>query len=262
MNELKFTHKISKGSRYNQIYVPLQFENDFEVGDLVEVRLLRRQEKLFYSKDIKKLGEFKEKIIKDVFNFLEKYKEIEQIYIFGSFLFKREDYNDIDLLIISDKGEIEKDIYEAFVNRFNLRFHVISISKEKLELQFRIDPIFRNIIYSSISNKNIDDLPDIEIDERHIRYLMMLPNDVLDVDVNTEMLYNALRKIIVIENFLRNKNIASENFSNELIKLINNKLYIKIIKKDILNKQAPKSIKEVIKNKLKIIGRLLKNGKK
>ena len=73
MSELKFIHKVSKGSRFNQIYVPIQYSEDFEAGDFVEVRLLRKPLKIFYSQSIKKLSEFKEKLVKEIFSFLKKY---------------------------------------------------------------------------------------------------------------------------------------------------------------------------------------------
>ena len=47
MKETRFIHKISKGSRFNQIYVPLE-NKEFEPGDLVEVRLLRKKINIHY----------------------------------------------------------------------------------------------------------------------------------------------------------------------------------------------------------------------
>ena len=65
--EQVFEHRISKGSKYNQIYIPRGMEQVFEVGDVVEVRLLQKQNKLFYSKKIKDFGEFKEDTILLIF---------------------------------------------------------------------------------------------------------------------------------------------------------------------------------------------------
>ena len=74
MIKTKFIHKVSKGSRFNQIYVPKGMEIKFGIGDVVEVRLLKKKEHLYYSKNLPKLGEFKEKLIKDIFSFLNQFK--------------------------------------------------------------------------------------------------------------------------------------------------------------------------------------------
>src|SRR3989338_9269341 len=52
----QFEHKISQGSRFNQIYIPKEMEEIFEVGDIVQVRLLKKKEQLHYSKTLKKLS--------------------------------------------------------------------------------------------------------------------------------------------------------------------------------------------------------------
>ena len=43
----EFIHKISKGSRFNQIYIPKEASN-FEVGDIVKVILLGKKQELYY----------------------------------------------------------------------------------------------------------------------------------------------------------------------------------------------------------------------
>ncbi|MBI4154761.1 hypothetical protein HY498_01605, partial [Candidatus Woesearchaeota archaeon] len=104
---MKFTHKISKGGRFNQIYIPREVEQNFEVGDLVEVRLLKKKTQFYYSKTLPKLSEFKEKLIKDVFSIIEQFKEINQVFLIGSFLTQKIDYHDIDIIIINKKEDLE-----------------------------------------------------------------------------------------------------------------------------------------------------------
>ncbi len=259
MGDLKFIHKVSKGSRFNQIYVPLDYSNEFEVGDFVEVKLLKKQIKIFYSESMEKLNEFKEKLIKDIFNFLKKYHEIEQVYIFGSFLSKREDYNDIDVLIISENEKLDNEIYEELVEKFNLKFHVITISMDKLEVQIKIDPMFRNIIYTSVSNKEIINLPQRKVDKNHIQFFLMYPEDSIKVNLESSSYYNAIRKVFVIECFLRKKEISSEDMKKEIISKLNPDIYKKIINNEILRKEELDKIKKVISNKLRNIYLLLKN---
>ena len=54
----KFKKNVSKGSRFNQVYIPKDMESLIEVGDEVEVRLVKKSATLHYSRNLKKLSEF------------------------------------------------------------------------------------------------------------------------------------------------------------------------------------------------------------
>ena len=111
--ETKFIKTVSKGSRFNQIYVPKSMESLIEVGDEVEVRLVKKLIEIHYCKGLKKLSQFKENLIKDIFSFLDKNFDFNAIFIVGSFLTEKISYNDIDIVIIADKEDenFEEDIY-------------------------------------------------------------------------------------------------------------------------------------------------------
>jgi len=131
-NEIKFIHHVTKGSRYNQIYIPKEYKREFNAGDSVEVRLLSKN-KIFASKNVK-LSSFKRLLIEEIFDFLSKRFEIGQIFIFGSFLTMDAEYNDIDIMVVVDeeKENLERQIYDELLKKFNLKFHVICIEKDKL----------------------------------------------------------------------------------------------------------------------------------
>ena len=109
---MKFEHKVSKGSNYNQIYIPREMEQYFEAGDTVEVRLITKFSKLYYN-HLKEsdLSDFKRKLITSIFNEIKTLEGIEQVFIFGSFLTKMEGYSDIDILILTEKEDIEYVFY-------------------------------------------------------------------------------------------------------------------------------------------------------
>ena len=260
---IKFVHSVSKGSRYNQIYIPKEYEDKFEIGDSVEIRLLKRKNEIYYSRKIE-LSKFKEKLIKEMFGFLSKYKEIKQIFIFGSFLTRKIDYNDIDIMIIVDKEneKFDKKIYQDLIEEFNLKFHIISVDKDRLNNLLMIDTLIRNAIYSSISNKKIYLLPKRIIDENRIRFELMYSKDVLDVNVNSRMLYDALKRAILIEYFLKGVDLDRNEIEKIIVGLIRNNLYGKIIKDDFINKKEDEKIKKIIKLVLWRIDLILKDGKK
>ncbi len=268
MENVTFTHKVSKGSKFNQIYIPKERERYFEVGDLVEIKLLEKKVKLYYSNNLNKQGklsEFKEDLIRKIFSFLSKYKEIEQIFVFGSFLTKKLDYNDIDIMLLVEKEseKFDKEIYLSLSDKFNLKFHLISIKKDNLKESLKISPLTRSMLYYYISNKEYEIPEKTEIDINHIRYLLMFPEDLLKFNLDSsEIYYNNLRKLLTIESFLNGKDIDPKKLDTLLLEFIDEELLNDIKKNAPIEKDELKTIKNFIRQKLKLIMSLLKNGKK
>jgi len=263
MQAIKFVHRVSKGSRFNQIYVPKEYEQAFHVGDIVQVMLLEKKTKLYYSKNLRKLSEFKEKLIKDIFSQLSKFKEIKQVFIFGSFLTKKADYNDIDIFLISDNEDIDKQVHENLTDKFNMKFHVIALNEENLKHQLKISPMIRSMFYYFVSNKTFSIPKDREVDINHIKYLLMFPEDLLEVSLDEgKVYYDTLRKLFAIEYFLRNEDIAPDLIDSELEKLIDKKKLDFIKENRALDKNLLKEINTIMKDKIKLIYKLLKNVKK
>ncbi len=265
MGQAVFTHRISKGSRYNQIYVPSESENQFEVGDLVEVRLLEKKNVLYYSKNLENVGKFKEKLIEEVFAFLSNYHEVEQIFFFGSFLIKKIDYNDIDLLVVvkKDTVEIEKKISADLTERFNLKFHLVTLAKENFVKPLEVSPLARSMLYYFVSNMNFTIPKETKIEYNHIMLELMMPEDLLTFRFDGgKVYYDSLRKLICIEHFVRRKEIAPDKIDDELASLID-KRKIDLLKKDAyVEKKLLSEIRTVIKNKINTIHKLLHHGKK
>jgi predicted nucleotidyltransferase len=211
MEQPLFRHYVSKGSRYNQIYLPKEMNQYFNVGDMVEVRLVEKGNRVYQSEMVGEISEFKKKLIKEIFKIISNRKEVEQIFIFGSFLTKKEGYNDIDILILTkekDEG-IEEEIYKQLTEEFNLKFHVISIEKSKLEDILEVDPMTRSMFSRYVSDKEFKMSKKTKRDRNHLLFLMMMPEDILKFKMNREVYYDNLRKLITIERFLDKKEIDS-----------------------------------------------------
>ncbi len=260
--ESKFIHKVSKGSRFNQIYIPKEYEQIFQKGDIVEIRLVEKKVNLYYSKNLKKLSEFKEKLIKDIFLEISKFKEVDQVFIFGSFLTKKADYNDIDIFVVSANEEIDKQVHVSLTEKLNMKFHVIALNEENLKHQLKISPVIRSMFYYFISNKQFLVPKDKEIEVNHIKSLLMFPEDLLNVELESESFYEALRRIICISQFLLNKEIAPDKIDEIIKKQIDNNLLERIKNNKKLRSKSMKELRKVIKIKLKEINSMLKNGKK
>ncbi len=258
----QFTHRISKGTRYNQIYVPKEHEQAFQVGDTVQITLLEKKQNLHYSKNLKKLSPFKERLIKDIFSNLSSFKEIDQVFIFGSFLTKKSDYNDIDIMVISDKAGVDNQAHEELTEELNLKFHIISLSRKELEESLKISPLTRSMLYYFVSNKPFLMPKDKEIEINHIRYLMMFPEDLLEVELDSESFYEALKRMICIKHFLINKEIAPDKIDEIIKENIDDNLLERIKHNKKIRSKSIAKLRTIIKTKLKEINTLLKNEQK
>ena len=254
---MKFVHRVSKGSKFNQIYIPREMENVFDIGDLVEVKLLEKSLKLYYSNNLLKLTEFKEKLIREIFSFLSKFKEIEQIFVVGSFLIQKIEYNDIDIIIIMDNKKLEEIVYNKLVDKFNLKFHLITITKNSFYYLKQVCPLTRSMFYYGVSNKEFEILPR-KTDKKHINFLLMMPEDLLEINVNSRVFYDNIRRLITIERFLEGKDEDPIKVDNELKILTGDILFGYIKNNDNLDIKEMKKLREIIKMKLGKINKLLK----
>lgn len=248
----KFIHRISKGSRFNQIYIPKEMEKVFEVGDLVSVELVEKNVQIFCSKNVV-LSKFKEKLAGEIFSFLCNLKGIERIFLVGSFVTQKVDYRDIDLLIVVKNKEeaIESEIYSKLIDKFDLKFHLILIPEDRLARLAEICPLTRSMLYCHVSNKRFT-MPSRRIDKSHIKFLLMMPEDLLKIKVNSRSFYDSIRRMITIERFLDNKDIVPEKINKELKQSLGN-LYEYTKDNDEIDKNIVSKLREIIRKKLKII---------
>jgi len=261
--ELKFVHKVSKGGVFNQIYIPKSRQGEFEAGDTVEVRLIGKKEKLFTHKV--KLTNFKEKLIKDIFNFLGKFNNIEQIVIVGSFLIEKTIYNDIDIILLTKNEEDEKfdnRIHEKLTEEFNLKFHVISGKKSGLIKNLKFSPMMRSMFSHFVSNKKFEIPAERIIDKNNILLILMSPEDLISYDLKySRLYYDSLRKLFVTEKFINNEEEDIIKIYEDIKKEIGEKLFEEIKKNEYISKKDTEKIRYVISTKLKKIKGSL-NGKK
>jgi hypothetical protein len=255
----KFIHKVSQGTRYNQIYVPKEKEAEFAVGDIVEVRLLQKHAQLYYY-NIKKSIPFKEKLIQEIFKLLSQERSAEQLFIVGSFLSEKVDYHDIDIVLLTSQKDQQKEeeIYKRLTDKFSLKFHVIAIEKQSVEHLLKICPLTRSMFSSCVSNKPFHQLSKKQIDKNHLRFLLMLPEDLLEVKtVPSRVFYDALRRLIAIERFLENRDLNTKKIQEELSRAFGN-LYYLLKENEPLDEKIIGKVQELIKKKLQAIHKKLK----
>lgn len=250
---MRFITKISKGSNFNQIYIPKDKSYEFPAGKMVEVKLLEIP--LVFSHFLN-ISEFKEKLIKDIFAFLDNF-DIKQKIVCGSFLMRKIDYRDIDVLLIVEKRNEKKEnqIYEKLIEKFNLNFHVIFIEEKMFERLKEICPLTRSMLYRSVSDKQVI-LPKRKIDKKHLQFLLMMPEDLLKIKTNSRIFYDNIRRLIAIEFFLANKEENPEKIEKETGKIFDN-----IKNNEQISEKDMNILREIIKRKLKGIIEVIENRK-
>src|SRR4030043_318398 len=195
MEEIVFEKKVSKGSKFNQIYIPKEIKEIVEVGDLVQVRLLEKHKELYYKKNIEKL----------------------------------------------------------LIKNFNQKVHVLLFNEKKLRILMEKDPITRVMLNNYISNKKINLDYKKKIDEKHVMFLLMMPEDLLELRLPSKIFYDNLRRLIAIEEFLRNKDLGRQNLLNKIKKEINIKLLDKIKNNKEINDEEIEILRRLIRIKIKNI---------
>ena len=255
--EAKFIHKISKGSRFNQIYIPKEMNSVFEIGDVVEIKLLSKRENFYYSKNLKKLTNYKENLVKEIFSSLADFSDIKQVFIVGSFLTSKIDYNDLDILLITEKN-IERKIYNLLIEKFNIKFHIITIPAHRFEYLVYSCPLTKSMLSYFVSNKEFTLPAENKLDAKHINFLLMVPEDLLEVNPESRAYYDSIRRLITIEMFLNNKAINILEINNQLIKIVGETLLSLIKNNETIEKEKINFLREIIKKKISLIKNKIK----
>lgn len=253
--ESRFEHRVSKGSRFNQIYIPREMNSVFEVGDIVEVKLIKKKHAVFYSPNLGDIGDFKKKLINEIFSCLYDFKEANQIFIVGSFLTEKTDYRDIDILLVT-RGKlegIENKIYLSLVRKIQLKFHIIAILEDNFLNLIKICPLTRSMLYSYASNKKFIIPKERVFDIKHLEFLLMMPQDLLNIKTDSRVFYDNLRRLITIRRFIFGKSLDPREAVFEIRKKLGDFLYNQLKNNELVNEKMLDFTRKIIKKELILI---------
>ncbi|MBI2660663.1 hypothetical protein HYX09_00165 [Candidatus Woesearchaeota archaeon] len=210
---------------------------------------------------LKNLSEFKENLIKGIFSCIDGIAGAEYIFIVGSFLTEKVNYNDIDIVLVGS-ARSEEYAYNMLTDKFNLKFHIISVQKKKLEDLLRICPLSRAMLSKFICNRDFKIPEETAVDKKHIQFLLMMPQDMLEIRLGSRAFFDNIRRLVTIEKFLKDKNPDIKEINDDLKRLIEPNLYEQIRNNGEIDDNAILILRKIIKAKLKSIMELLENGKK
>jgi len=260
---MEFIHRVTKGGRFNQIYIPKESEHEFEAGDIVQVKLLQKRAGVYYSSNKMKLTPFKEKLAKDVFSLLLQNPPVTSVFLVGSFLTSPSEYRDIDIAVICT--EIQKEIQAAIPQQlsdaFGLRFHVLFFTEEQLSKLLRICPLTRGMFSVFASSKPFSLPSETLRDEQHMEFLLMMPEDLLSVPASPRAFYDALRRVIAIEHFLLGRPLDGPSIGKEAGRLIGGQIAAFLADNEPLSESHIAAVRKVIGGKISFLRTILGHGK-
>ena len=125
---MEIISKISKGTKMDQIYLPKN-RIGFNTGTYVKINT---KEKIIITKpffyNIKEIEPIKLSLIKQIFNIVNKNIEADNIIITGSFIEKGFNFNDIDIIILTEKKVKENMIKNKIYREIKIPPHLIIFS--------------------------------------------------------------------------------------------------------------------------------------
>ena len=253
-----FRKLVSKGSRFNQIYIPKGMEGLIEVGDEVEVRLLKKHTELHHSKGLR-LSPFKENLVKGIFQEID---SADYLFIVGSFLTEKIDYHDIDVVAVARGKGHEEQMYNTLMEKFDLRFHILSLEPDRLMHLFRICPLTRAMFSTFVCNKQITFPEEKEVDVPHIRFLLMMPYDLLEIRLGSRLFFDGMRRLVTVGRFLENKSLGIAEINDEVKEGVGERLYAKIRQNEEIEENSIGLLRRIMRSRLKKIEGLISHGQK
>lgn len=224
----------------DQIYISKERLPGFEVGTTVLIKPIIEKMKtkpLYYN--ISNIEPTKVIIIEEILNYFE---YIDNVIITGSFLEKGFDFEDIDVILITDKKIDNSNTEIRFKKRFGINVHIISMDFKTLLKGINTDPLFQLMLSKFVSKKRVIFKTKNKINYKLLDLHLLKSKALID---NFDFLagkekYKMTRNLFAISLFMDNKKIntevidnkINEHFGKNTVKNIKENL----VEKDFLNK--------------------------
>ena len=247
--------KISKGSKMDQVYIPKN-RPGLEAGSYVIIKQIEQKETkpeikrpFFYG--LKAIEPIKLEIITKIFSLIRNHiKGYDNIIIGGSFLNPGFQFNDLDILIITENKFNERLLKESIESAIGIKSHLIALSNKELQIGLSTDPLYILMLSNCISLKRL-----IYNIKREINYkildLHLLKSEPLiynfDITYGEEKYY-LIRNLVAINLFIENKKLTRKSIEQEITRIFNLQS-INDIKGNLLDKKRFLSIYKKIYEK-------------
>ena len=260
---MELVSKISKGTKMDQIYLPKN-RRGFGIGEYVIVKPLETRkviEKPFFY-NIKHIEPIKTDIVMEILNIINNITDrYENIIITGSFLDEGFNFNDIDIIIVTEEKLNEKYIKKSIEDTIKIKTHIIILNNKVLIEGLSIDPLYQMMLSRCITKKRFIFKVKYKINYK-ILDLHLLKSKLL-IDnfdyLNGNEKYYLTRNMIAIFLYIHHKKVNKEIVDKEIGKLFNIR-DIQEIKQNILNKDKFLKVYKKIYNN--IFNKIMENIKR
>ena len=258
---MEIISRISKGSKMDQVYIPKN-RSGFDIGSYVILKPIEKkkivEKPYFYN--IKHIEPIKLEIIKEIMDIINKNYNYENIIFTGSFLDEGFNFNDIDIILISEnKSNIKKIIEE----KTGIKIHILLLNNKTLMKGLETDPIYQMMLSKCISKKRLIYKINYKINYR-ILDLHLLKSKTLIENfniLNGNEKYYLTRNLVSIFLYIKGKNVSKLIVDREIKKSFN--VDIKEIKQNLLNKDKfLKKYEKIYEKTFNDIMKGVKNGSK
>jgi len=253
---MELISKVSKGSRMDQVYIPKK-RSGLSIGSYVVIKPLETEKQtdnpIFYG--IESLEPVKLEIINAIFQEIDKaaYK-YDNVIITGSFLDKGFNFNDIDIVLVTDEKVNTKYIEKLLTNRLGVCPHIILIDNKSLSKGMETDPLYNVMLSKCVSKKRL-----IYKIKRELKYKLldlhllkskMLPENFDFLTGNEK--YYLTRNMIAIKLFINGKRVTKDSTDQEIDRIFGKdsvkNLKLNMIEKGDFMKEYKKEYKKIFES--------------
>ncbi|MBI2137654.1 hypothetical protein HYU12_03990 [Candidatus Woesearchaeota archaeon] len=208
--------KISRGTMMDQIYIPKQRAPGLEIGVAVLVepvteRIATKPKLKPYYYNVKSLEPIKVSIIEKIFDYFEHAANVDNVLVAGSFLEHGFEFQDIDIVVLTEKSVNNTAIKAHFKATLGIDIHLIILPLKELLGGIASDSLFQMLLSRFIAKKRL-----VVLKSRLIKYklldLQLLESKAL-IDsfdfLNGREKYKLTRNAVAIACFLDNKPLNS-----------------------------------------------------
>ena len=234
---MEIISKISKGSKMDQIYIPKN-RMGFNIGSHVIIKPLEQEKTIEkpYFYNISSIEPVKLKLIDEIFKIISDITSYDNIIVTGSFLDLGFNFEDIDILIISE-GELDTtNIEKKIESSLKIKNHIINFNKKTINESLSTDPLWRMMLSKCISKYRLKPIPKKRIDYKILDLHLLKSNPLIDnFDyLNGKEKYKLVRNLIAIKLFLTSKKITKESVNKEIKSIFG--INVEKIKNNLLDK--------------------------
>lgn len=235
--------KISKGSKMDQIYIPKN-RNMLKIGEYVIIRpLSTEKEKTKDSKlhfyGLKNLEPLKLSIINEIIKTTNKYLKYDNLIVTGSFFEEGFNFNDLDLIIISENQPDINEIKKSLNLNLGINVDLIALNQKSLTRGLETDPLYQAMLSKCISTKRLSPIKKNKINYKLLDMHLLKSKPLFEnFDIlNGNEKYYSIRNLIAINLFLKKEKITIDKI-NKKIGLLFNVKSINEIKQNMINKKV------------------------